>query len=440
MDLQRKLDILSSAAKYDVSCSSSGSNRKNKNGGIGNAAMSGICHSFTPDGRCVSLLKILMTNVCIYDCSYCINRSSDDVPRATFTPDEICDITINFYKRNYIEGLFLSSAIIKDANFTMEKLYEVVYKLRNFYNFNGYIHLKAIPGADQEIIDKAGLLVDRMSVNIELPSSDSLKILAPDKDKDKILLPMKNISKNIIQNTNERKYFRNAPKFVPGGQSTQLIVGASPESDLKILTLSENLYKKMNLKRVYYSAFVPVTNDKRLPDLKNPPTLREHRLYQADWLLRFYGFNAKELLSEENPNFDINFDPKTNWALQNMHLFPLEINRAPREMLLRIPGVGGKSVQRIMAIRRVSNITFEDLKKIGVVLKRAQYFITCNGKYYGDVAFDEPLIRNRLSPKEDLNILENQGEQLNFFDSPKLLVSPALSKVDDVFTSVIGQL
>ena len=440
MDLQRKLDILSSAAKYDVSCSSSGSNRKNKNGGIGNAATSGICHSFTPDGRCVSLLKILMTNVCIYDCSYCINRSSYDVPRATFTPDEICDITINFYKRNYIEGLFLSSAIIKDANFTMEKLYEVVYKLRNFYNFNGYIHLKAIPGADQEIIDKAGLLVDRMSVNIELPSSDSLKILAPDKDKNKILLPMKNISNNIIQNKSERKNFRNAPKFVPGGQSTQLIVGASPESDLKILTLSENLYKKMNLKRVYYSAFVPVTNDKRLPDLKNPPTLREHRLYQADWLLRFYGFNAKELLSEENPNFDINFDPKTNWALQNMHLFPIEINRAPKEMLLRIPGVGGKSVQRIMAIRRVSNITFEDLKKIGVVLKRAQYFITCNGKYYGDVAFDEPLIRNRLAPKEDLNILENQGEQLNFFDRQRLPVSPALSKVDDVFTSVIGQL
>ena len=440
MDLQRKLDILSSAAKYDVSCSSSGSNRKNKNNGIGNAAMSGICHSFTPDGRCVSLLKILMTNICIYDCSYCINRSSYDIPRATFTPDEICDITINFYKRNYIEGLFLSSAIIKDANFTMEKLYEVVYKLRNFYNFNGYIHLKAIPGADQEIIDKAGLLVDRMSVNIELTSSDSLKLLAPDKNRDKIPLPMKNIRKNIIQNKIERKTFKNTPKFVPGGQSTQLIVGASPESDLKILTLSENLYKKMNLKRVYYSAFVPVTNDKRLPNLKNPPTLREHRLYQADWLLRFYGFNAKELLSEENPNFDINFDPKTNWALQNIHLFPVEINRAPKEMLLRIPGVGAKSVQRIMAIRRVSNITFEDLRKIGVVLKRAQYFITCNGKYYGDVAFDETIIRKRLEPKEDLNILENQGEQLNFFDVPNPSVSPALSKVDDIFTSVIGQL
>ena len=440
MDLQRKLEILSSAAKYDVSCSSSGSNRKNKKGGIGNASVSGICHSFTPDGRCVSLLKILMSNVCIYDCSYCISRTSNDFPRATFTPDEICDITINFYKRNYIEGLFLSSAIVKSADFTMEKLYETVYKLRNEHNFNGYIHLKAIPGADQNLIDKAGLLVDRMSVNIELPSSESLKILAPDKDKNKILLPMKNISNKIIQNKNEIKRFKNAPSFVPGGQSTQLIVGASLESDLKILTLSESLYEKMNLKRVYYSAFVPVTNDKRLPEIKNPPTLREHRLYQADWLLRFYGFNANELLSEENPNFDINFDPKTNWALKNIHIFPLEINKAPREMLLRIPGIGEKSVQRIIAIRKVSNITFEDLKKIGVVLKRAQYFLTCNGKYYGDVSFDEPLIRDKLAPKEDLNILESKGEQLNFFNMPGFSYSPAILKVDDIFSSVIGEL
>jgi len=440
LDLQRKLEILSSAAKYDVSCSSSGSSRKNKKSGIGNACVSGICHSFTPDGRCVSLLKILMSNVCIYDCSYCISRTSNDFPRATFTPDEICDITINFYKRNYIEGLFLSSAIVKSADFTMEKLYETVYKLRNEHNFNGYIHLKAIPGADQNLIDKAGFLVDRMSVNIELPSSESLKALAPDKDKNKILLPMKNISNKIIQNKNEIKTFKNAPSFVPGGQSTQLIVGASPESDLKILTLSESLYEKMNLKRVYYSAFVPVTNDKRLPEIKNPPTLREHRLYQADWLLRFYGFNAKELLSEENPNFDINFDPKTNWALKNIHIFPLEINKAPREMLLRIPGIGEKSVQRIMAIRKVSNITFEDLKKIGVVLKRAQYFITCNGKYYGDVSFDEPLIRDKLAPKEDLNILESKGEQLNFFNMPGFSYSPAILKVDDIFSSVIGEL
>lgn len=440
MDLQRKLDILSSAAKYDVSCSSSGSNRKNKKGGIGNAAMGGICHSFTPDGRCISLLKILMSNICAYDCSYFINRISNDIERATFTPDEICNITINFYKRNYIEGLFLSSAIIKNPNFTMEKLYEAAYKLRNEYNFNGYIHMKAIPGADQELIDKAGLLVDRMSVNIELPSNESLKLLAPDKEKNNILLPMKQISKGIIQNKDERRNFRSAPKFVPGGQSTQLIVGASPESDLKILTLSENLYKKMNLKRVYYSAFVPVSDDKRLPSLKHPPTLREHRLYQADWLLRFYGFNAKELLNEANPNFDINFDPKTNWALQNLGYFLVEINIAPKEMLLRVPGIGVKSVQRILAARRVSILNYEDLRKIGVVLKRAQYFITCNGKYYGDVDFDEPLIRNKLSPKEDLNILENQGQQLNFFDFPVLSSSPAISKVDDIHSSVLGQL
>ena len=322
----------------------------------------------------------------------------------------------------------------------MEKLYETAYKLRNEYNFNGYIHMKAIPGADQELIDKAGLLVDRMSVNIELPSNESLKLLAPDKEKNNILLPMKQISKGIIQNKDERRNFRNAPKFVPGGQSTQLIVGASPESDLKILTLSENLYKKMNLKRVYYSAFVPVSDDKRLPSLKHPPTLREHRLYQADWLLRFYGFNAKELLNEANPNFDINFDPKTNWELQNLGYFPVEINIVPKEMLLRVPGIGAKSVQRILAARRVSILNYEDLRKIGVVLKRAQYFITCNGKYYGDVDFDEPLIRNKLSPKEDLNILENQGQQLNFFDFPVLSSSPAISKVDDLHSSVLGQL
>ena len=440
VDLQRKLDILSSAAKYDVSCSSSGSNRKNKKGGMGNAAIGGICHTFTPDGRCVSLLKILMSNVCAYDCSYCVNRISNDLPRATFTPEEICDITINFYKRNYIEGLFLSSAIVKSPNFTMQKLYETAYNLRNEYNFNGYIHMKAIPGADEELIEKAGLLVDRMSVNIELPSNDSLKLLAPDKDKNKILLPMKQINRGIIQNREERKSFKKAPKFVPGGQSTQLIVGASPESDLKILTLSENLYKKMNLKRVYYSAFVPVSEDKRLPSLKHPPTLREHRLYQADWLLRFYGFNAKELLNEANPNFDINFDPKTNWALKNLDVFPVEVNRASKEMLLRVPGMGAKSVQRILAARRVSILDYEDLRKIGVVLKRAQYFITCNGKYFGDVGFDEELIKNRLSPKEDLNILENQGTQLNFFDFPVVSTSPAISKVDDLHSSILGQL
>lgn len=440
IDIVSKLKILSDAAKYDVSCSSSGSNRKNKKDGIGNASANGICHTFTPDGRCVSLLKILMTNVCIYDCSYCINKSSNDIPRATFLVDEICDLTINFYKRNYIEGLFLSSAIIKDPNFTMEKLYQIAYKLRNVHNFNGYIHMKAIPGADKELIEKVGLLVDRMSVNIELPSSNSLKLLAPDKSKEKILLPMKSINDNIIQSKSERKIFKHAPKFVPGGQSTQLIVGASDDSDLKILNLTQSLYDKLNLKRVYYSAFVPVNNDNRLPSIKNPPTLREHRLYQADWLLRFYGFRANELLDDKNPNFNINFDPKTNWALSNIHLFPIEVNKASKEMLLRVPGIGARSVQRILAIRRVTPLSFEDLKKIGVVLKRAQYFITCKGKYFGDVEFDKDCIETKLTPNQDLNVLESQGNQISFFDYPTLLPSPAISKVDDIFTSVVGEL
>lgn len=440
IDIVSKLKILSDAAKYDVSCSSSGSNRKNKKDGIGNASANGICHTFTPDGRCVSLLKILMTNVCIYDCSYCINKSSNDIPRATFLVDEICDLTINFYKRNYIEGLFLSSAIIKDPNFTMEKLYQIAYKLRNVHNFNGYIHMKAIPGADKELIEKVGLLVDRMSINIELPSSNSLKLLAPDKSKEKILLPMKSINDNIIQSKSERKIFKHAPKFVPGGQSTQLIVGASDDSDLKILNLTQSLYDKLNLKRVYYSAFVPVNNDNRLPSIKNPPTLREHRLYQADWLLRFYGFRANELLDDKNPNFNINFDPKTNWALSNIHLFPIEVNKASKEMLLRVPGIGARSVQRILAIRRVTPLSFEDLKKIGVVLKRAQYFITCKGKYFGDVEFDKDCIETKLTPNQDLNVLESQGNQISFFDYPTLLPSPAISKVDDIFTSVVGEL
>ena len=314
MDISHKLKILSDAAKYDVSCSSSGSKRKTTKNTIGSTHASGICHSFTPDGRCISLLKILLSNCCIYDCSYCINRKSNDINRATFTPDEVANLTINFYRRNYIEGLFLSSAIIKTPNYTMEMLYNVVYKLRKVYNFGGYIHLKAIPGSDEDLIKKAGNLVDRMSVNLELPSSKSLKLLAPEKNKQDILSPMKTIKNNISINKYERKKFKNANLFVPGGQSTQLIVGASKETDLNILNLSENLYNKMNLKRVYYSAYVPVNTDKNLPTIKNPPTLREHRLYQGDWLLRFYGFKASELLSHKNPNFDINFDPKTSYA------------------------------------------------------------------------------------------------------------------------------
>ena len=440
MELSEKLRILSGAAKYDVSCSSSGSNRCGKKGSLGSASSSGICHSFTPDGRCISLLKILLTNCCIYDCSYCINRRSNDVERATFTADEVVNLTMNFYRRNYIEGLFLSSAIIKNANFTMEILTEVVEKLRNEHNFGGYIHLKAIPGADEELINKAGRLVDRMSVNLELPSDKSLKLLAPEKNKEEIFKPMKNIKNQIIINKEERRKYKNSSIFVPGGQSTQLIVGATKETDLNILTLSENLYNKFALKRVYYSAYVPVNSGKNLPDIKNPPTLREHRLYQGDWLLRVYGFNSNELLNEANPNFDINFDPKTTYALNNIHLFPVEINKAPYEMLIRVPGIGIRGAKKIVSARRVNSLDFLDLKKLGIVLKRAQYFITCRGKYFGAVSFDELKIKKALKPKVDLNYIDEDIEQISFFDAPSISENNKLLLLNDKSTSLTGEL
>ena len=440
MELSEKLRILSGAAKYDVSCSSSGSNRGGKKGSLGSASSSGICHSFTPDGRCISLLKILLTNCCIYDCSYCINRRSNDVERATFTADEVVNLTMNFYRRNYIEGLFLSSAIIKNANFTMEILTEVVEKLRNEHNFGGYIHLKAIPGADEELINKAGRLVDRMSVNLELPSDKSLKLLAPEKNKEEIFKPIKNIKNQIIINKEERRKSKNSSIFVPGGQSTQLIVGATKETDLNILTLSENLYNKFALKRVYYSAYVPVNSGKNLPDIKNPPTLREHRLYQGDWLLRVYGFNSNELLNEANPNFDINFDPKTTYALNNIHLFPVEINKAPYEMLIRVPGIGIRGAKKIVSARRVNSLDFLDLKKLGIVLKRAQYFITCRGKYFGAVSFDELKIKKALKPKVDLNYIDEDIEQISFFDAPSISENNKLLLLNDKSTSLTGEL
>lgn len=442
MDINEKLRILSDAAKYDVSCSSSGSNRNSKKGQLGSVSTSGICHSFTPDGRCISLLKILLTNYCIYDCTYCLNRKSNDIERAAFTVDEIVSLTINFYRRNYIEGLFLSSAIFKNANHTMEMLTNVVDKLRNSYNFRGYIHLKAIPGADESLIKKAGTLVDRMSVNLELPSNDSLKLLAPEKNKESIFTPMKSIKNNIILYNDERKKFKSAPLFVPGGQSTQLIVGATKESDYNILKLSENLYNKFSLKRVYYSAYVPVNTDKNLPSIKNPPTLREHRLYQGDWLLRLYGFKADELLDNKAPNFDINFDPKTNWAINNINLFPVEINKAPYETLIRIPGIGIRGAKKILSSRRISSLDFEDLKKLGVVLKRAQYFITCKGKYFGSVDIDGDKIKKVLSPKVDLNIIDNNYEQLSFFDN-NIALSPSFNKLSllkDKNSSIIGEI
>ena len=444
MEISEKLRILSSAAKYDVSCSSSGSNRKSKKGDIGSTSSSGICHTFTPDGRCVSLLKILLTNYCIYDCAYCINRSSNDIERASFTVDEVVNLTINFYRRNYIEGLFLSSAIIKNVNFTMERLTNIVEKLRNEYNFKGYIHLKAIPGADEELIKKAGSLVDRMSVNLELPSAQSLKLLAPQKNKDEIFKPMKLIRNNIIANKYESKKFKNSSIFVPGGQSTQLIVGATKESDLNILSLSENLYNKFDLKRVYYSAYVPVNEGANLPKLINPPTLREHRLYQSDWLLRVYGFKSSELLSEDKPNLDINFDPKTNWALNNIHLFPVEINKAPYEVLIRVPGIGIRGAKKILSARRLSSLDFLDLKKLGVVLKRAQYFITCSDKYFGSVPLDDEKIKKVLTPKIDLNIVDDGSEQISFFDNEikytNLLGDKKLLLLNDKNTSYTGEI
>ena len=438
MEIMDKLKILSNAAKYDVSCSSSGSKRKNKNDGIGNAARYGICHSFTPDGRSISLLKILFSNDCIFDCKYCINGSSRDFVRVTFTPEEVCNLTINFYKRNYIEGLFLSSAVVKNPNYTMELLLKTVQTLRLVHKFNGYIHLKAIPGASEDLIEKAGRFADRMSVNIELPSSDSLKLLAPQKSKDKILTPMKTIKNNIINYKEMKKNIKSTPLFVPGGQSTQLIVGATPESDYKIINLSQNLYDKFNLKRVYYSAYVPVIkNNKLLPDISHPPMLREHRLYQADWLLRFYGFKADELLKNENDNFDLNFDPKTQWALANLNDFPVEINKAPYETLLRVPGIGVTSAKKIIKIRKVHNLSFDDLKKIRVVLKRAKYFITCSGKYYGEVSFNDEAIKNRLLLGNIDNKKIVSENQISFFDS--LNYEPDSSKSNVLLPSSDGK-
>lgn len=438
MDLQRKLQILSDAAKYDVSCSSSGSNRKGSK--LGSTEAAGICHSFTPDGRCISLLKILMTNFCIYDCAYCINKRSNDVPRAAFTVDEIVHLTINFYRRNYIEGLFLSSAIIKNPNHTMEMLTEVVKKLRTIHHFGGYIHLKAIPGASEELIHEAGLYVDRMSVNIELPSDTSLKLLAPDKKKEEIFKPMKFIHLNQVAHTEERKLSSKAPLYVPGGQSTQLIIGATPESDLSILSLSEKLYQKYALKRVYYSAYTPVNKGKHLPDLSAPPTLREHRLYQGDWLLRFYGFKANELLDDKHPQFDTHLDPKTSWALNNLHLFPIEINRAPYQMLLRVPGIGLKGAQKIVSSRRIAPLQFEDLKKLGVVLKKAQYFITCHTKYYGQVDLDEDKIRHILTPKLHLIEEPKPYEQLSLFSMLPSSKEKSTLLLEDYSTTITGEL
>ena len=394
--IQEKLKILADAAKYDVSCSSSGGKRKNHNKGLGNAEGMGICHSYTEDGRCVSLLKILLTNYCIFDCAYCVTRRSNDIRRAAFTVDEVVNLTLNFYRRNYIEGLFLSSGIFKDSDYTMERLVRIAKKLREEHKFNGYIHLKTIPGASEDLIKEAGRYADRLSVNIELPSELSLQRLAPEKNYAQILQPMSAISRELVASKEERQLFKSAPAFAPAGQSTQLIVGASAENDNQILRLANGLYQQYRLKRVYYSGYVPVSSDSRLPSLTIPPLMRENRIYQADWLMRFYGFQVNEIVNDFFPNLDLEIDPKLAWALRNMHFFPLEINTADYEWILRVPGIGVKSAKKIVAARRFASLTTEHLLKIGVVLKRAKYFITCNGRSADAKTYTEEVIRRKI--------------------------------------------
>ena len=430
LSIQEKLEILSDAAKYDVACTSSGVDRKGKAGMLGNTVAAGLCHSCAGDGRCISLLKILFTNQCIYDCKYCINRCSNDVVRTAFTPDEVCTLTMEFYRRNYIEGLFLSSGILYSADYTMDLIYQTLKKLRDVYRFNGYIHVKAIPGADPVLIEKVGFLADRMSINLELPTADGLKKLAPGKSRSKILTPMRQIQRGITANKFELMEYKRTPSFVPAGQSTQMIVGATPENDYQMMMVAEALYQNYDLKRVFYSAFVPVNEDSSLPALPGgPPLLREHRLYQADWLLRFYGFKASELLTEDRPNFNVFLDPKCDWALRHLELFPVEINRADYYTLLRVPGMGVKSVKRIIAARRQGLLDFESLKKMGVVLKRAMYFITCSGRMMYPTRMDEDYITSHLVGDERRAVwdISQQGayRQLSLFDDMKLNMAPA---------------
>lgn len=420
MTLFEKLTILSDAAKYDVACTSSGVDRSGNKTGMGNCLAPGICHTFSADGRCVSLLKILFTNECIFNCAYCLNNYNNDVRRASFTPEEICTITLEFYRRNYIEGLFLSSGILISPNYTMELIYQTLFLLRNKYHFNGYIHVKAIPGADPLLVQRTGYLADRMSINLELPTANALKKLAPYKSRRTILKPMRQIQNGITENKEELALYRSAPKFVPAGQSTQMIIGATPENDYQIMSVAEQLYDRFSLKRVFYSAFINVNEDSNLPMLPGgPPLLREHRLYQADWLLRYYHFHVDELLSETRPDFNIYLDPKCDWAVRHLEYFPVEIQKADYRTLLRVPGIGYKSAQRIIRARRHANLGFDDLKRMGVVLKRALYFITCSGRMMYPTKLDEDyIVRNLVSdrtmvPKE----LRNQGyEQLTLSD------------------------
>ncbi len=417
--LYEKLNILSDAAKYDVACTSSGTDRRGSGQGIGNCIAPGICHSFSADGRCISLLKILFTNECVFDCKYCINRASNDVERAAFTPDEVCTLTMEFYRRNYIEGLFLSSGVLRNPAYTMELLTATLYKLRTEHHFEGYIHVKVIPGAPQELVSRIGFLADRVSINLELPTAESLRLLAPHKTRRRILSPMRQVQTLRSENKQELVQYRSAPRFVPAGQSTQMIIGATPENDYQILSVAESLYQKFELKRVFYSAFVQVTEDPLLPALPGgPPLLREHRLYQADWLLRFYQFQADELLSEQHPNFNVFLDPKCDWALSHLEQFPVEVGSADYRTLLRVPGIGPRSAQRIVRARRMGRLDYETLRKMGVVLKRAVYFITCNGRQMYPLRMDEDFIlRNLLGSGDHGRPAETVTyRQLSLFD------------------------
>lgn len=416
--IREKLTILADAAKYDVSCSSSGGNRKNTNKGIGDSSASGICHTYTEDGRCVSLLKILLTNHCIYDCAFCVSRRSNDVKRAAFTVEEVVELTMSFYRRNYIEGLFLSSGIFKNADFTMERLLRIVKKLRLEERFNGYIHLKTIPGASQELLTEAGLYADRMSINLEMPTETGLKLLAPEKSHEEVKKPLGLIQNTITQFKDEKKtgLIKSVPKFVPAGQSTQMVIGATPENDMEIMYTADKYYKDFSLKRVYYSGYIPISNDTRMPGIgSQPPLLRENRLYQTDWLMRFYGFEVKELLNAKNPNLDIDVDPKLGWALRNLEQFPVDLNTADYQMILRVPGIGVSSAQKIVQARRFGRLYTYQVKKMGIAYSRAKFFIRCADTPYMLNELDAPRLKGLILSESSSKYLKVAQNQLSLF-------------------------
>lgn len=414
--LREKLNILADAAKYDVSCSSSGSNRKNNNKGVGNGHMSGICHTYTEDGRCVSLLKILLTNHCIFDCAYCVSRKSNDIERAAFTVNEVVELTMNFYRRNYIEGLFLSSGIFKNADFTMERLLQVVKKLRLEEKYNGYIHLKTIPGASDELIKEAGLYADRMSINLEMPTERGLKLLAPEKSHKDVIKPLDFVQKQIVQFKDEKKLIKSTPKFVPAGQSTQMVIGATPETDKEIMHTADAFYKNFSLKRVYYSGYIPISNDTRMPILgTKPPLLRENRLYQTDWLMRFYGFNVNELLNDANPNLDVDIDPKLSWGLRNLQHFPIDINTASYQMILRVPGIGVGSAQKIVQARKFGKLHIYQLQNIGISYNRAKHFIRCADSPFQIKDYQATQIKAFILAESKSKYLKTDSNQLILF-------------------------